>query len=107
MSDVIKLDNDNFKQEILEADLPGAVLFKSPSCPHCVKMEPVFEEVSQAHVGQMKFGIVDVSQGPEVAAEYGILSIPVVLLLKAGEEVDRITGFVSAEDLKAKIPGIL
>ena len=107
MSEVIKLDNDNFKQEMLEADLPGAVLFKSPSCPHCVKMEPVFDQVSGVHAGQMKFGIVDVSHSPEPAAEYGILSIPVVLLLKAGEEADRITGFVSAEDLEAKIASIL
>jgi len=108
MGEVIKLTNENYKQKIVEAGLPAAVLFKSPSCPHCVTMQPVFEAVAQGYTDdQIKFGIVDVTEGPELAAEYGILSIPVTMLLKAGQEVDRIVGAVAKEQLEEKISSVL
>ena len=75
------------------------------NCGPCRMLGPIFEEVSE-EIKDVSFGKVNADEGAELAAEYGVQGIPCIILFKDGEEVDRIVGFVSKEELKNKIEEI-
>lgn len=98
---VLALTNENFKSEVLEAGVPVLVDFWAPWCSPCRMIAPVVDEIAGEVEGKAKIGKVNVDDNRQVAVEYGVMSIPTLIVFKDGKAVDRVVGFKSKSDLKA------
>lgn len=98
-----KLTDENFKKEVINSDIPVVVDFWAAWCGPCKMLGPIFEEVSEDFEGKIKFGKLSTEEYPEVAGQYGVMSIPTMVFFKDGKEIDRIVGAMSKEVLKTEI----
>lgn len=98
MAEII-LNSENFEQEVLKSELPVLVDFWATWCGPCRMMAPVLEELAQEYDGKLVVGKVDVDENEELAAEYGIMSIPTMLVFKNGEMTDTALGLTPKEKL--------
>ena len=94
MADVNEVNDDNFASEILQADVPALVDFWAPWCGPCRMVSPALEELAADYEGKVKVMKMNVDDNQRTAAQYGIRSIPTVMLFKGGELVDQIIGAV-------------
>lgn len=72
-------------------------------CAPCRAIAPVVEQLAREHSGKVVFGKLNVDESPETRERFGIMAIPTLLIMKNGEEVDRIVGALPKEQLEAKI----
>ena len=88
---VKKVTDDVFKSEVLEAKEPVLVDFNATWCGPCKMMAPIFDELSEEYQN-VKFISCDVDECPETAREYGIMSIPTMMMFKNGKPSDPVIG---------------
>ncbi len=96
----MNLTMDNFEQEVLNAQVPVLVDFWAVWCMPCKMLAPVIEELSEEANGAYKVGKVDVDAAPGLAAQFGIMNIPTVLIFKNGKVVDKSVGVVPKSKLQ-------
>lgn len=89
---VAELTDDNFTAEVLQASEPVLVDFWAPWCGPCRQLAPVVEELAAENDGAVKVTKLNVDEASQTAQEYGISSIPTLLLFKGGEVQQRIVG---------------
>ena len=100
MSDNVKeYTSDDFKSEVVESDTPVLVDFWAEWCGPCKVIAPVVEELATDYKGKIKFGKVNVDDNNMVASEYGVRSIPTLLIFKDGSVVNQIVGAVPKEKI--------
>ncbi len=97
---VLTLTNDNFKGEVLESSQPVLVDYWAPWCSPCRMIGPIVDELAGEYEGKIKVGKVNVDENREIAIEYGVMSIPTLIVFKDGKAVDRVVGFKSKNDLQ-------
>ncbi len=88
---VAEFTDVNFDQEVLNASTPVLVDFWAPWCQPCRMIAPVIEQLA-AENGDVKIGKVNVDNSPGAAAQYGVSSIPTLMVFKGGEVVERFVG---------------
>lgn len=103
----VRLNEENFAQEVLKADKPVLVDFYSDSCIPCKQLSPVLGELEEELGGKIKIAKVNVAFSAELVKKYGVSAVPTIKLFKAGEELQTIKGFVEKNDLKNKIEEFL
>ena len=107
MSKPITIEDDNFEQVVLQAKTPVLVDFWAAWCAPCLMVAPVVEELADEYEGRISFGKVDVDQNPKIASQYGIMSIPTLILFKDGKPISNIVGFRPKVQLKQSLDDAL
>lgn len=95
------LDDNNFESEI--ASGVTLVDFYADWCGPCRMIAPIVEELSDEFQGRAKIAKVDIEKAQKVTASYGVTSIPTIIVLKNGQEVERQVGLKGKDDLKDMI----
>jgi len=98
---------DDFKSEVVESDAPVLVDFWAEWCGPCKVIAPVVEELANDYEGKIKFGKVNVDDHNMVASEYGVRSIPTLLIFKNGTVVNQIVGAVPKEKITAILDTVI
>ncbi len=98
-----QVDDTNFKQEVLESDIPVLVDFWAAWCMPCKMVVPVVEQIAEKYQGKLKVCKLNVDEAPETAREYGIMSIPTLAVFKDGKVVEKVAGAVPASRLESMI----
>ncbi|HHW04203.1 MAG TPA: thioredoxin [Thermoanaerobacterales bacterium] len=99
----ITVTDENFEQEVLQAEGKVLVDMWAPWCGPCRMMGPVVEEIAAEYEGTLKVCKLDVDENPQTAARYGIMSIPTLLVFENGQVVNKLVGFRPKRDLLAEI----
>jgi len=107
MTEPLKVDDQNFKGVVVEAKVPFLVDFWAPWCAPCRAIAPTVEELAGEYAGRVGFGKVNVDENPKVATEYGVRSIPTLLLFKDGKPVKQIVGLRPKAELKKNLDDVL
>ncbi|MFO7820276.1 MAG: thioredoxin [Halanaerobacter sp.] len=100
---VIEVSSDDFKEEVLNSDVPVAVDFWAPWCGPCKMIAPVLEELAEENEGELKVAKVNVDNNQNLARKYQVNSIPNIVFFNDGDNVGRQVGFTSKEALIQKI----
>lgn len=99
--------NENFEQEVLQSDIPVVVDFWATWCQPCLKLGPIVEELAGDYDGKAKFGKLNIENEQEIAAKYGILSIPTILFFKDGEVKNQTVGLMPKKKLAEALEKVL
>jgi len=104
---ILTFDEKNFEKEVLEEKEKIVLVdFSAEWCPPCQAMKPILEKISE-NFEEIKLGEVDVEKNLKLAQVYQIISIPTLIFFKEGEIIERITGFLSFDDLSQRIKNLL
>ena len=91
---VIHLTDDSFKEEVIHPQTPALVDFWAPWCGPCKTIGPLLEELAKEYDGRVKICKLNVDENLKTPAQYGVKSIPLLILFKDGESIDQIVGAV-------------
>lgn len=101
--DPIKITDANFEEEVLKSDIPVLIDFWAVWCGPCKMIAPYVEEIAKEYDGKIKVGKLDVDNNPQTSVNYGIRSIPTLLIFKNGKVADQIMGAVPKNLITAKL----
>ncbi len=87
----INISNDNFANEVIHSDRPVLLDFWAPWCVPCRMVSPILEEIARERT-DIKVGKINVSEQPELASQFGVMSIPTMVVIKNGKIVNQAMG---------------
>lgn len=99
----VKINDTNFKQEVLESKIPVLVDFWADWCGPCRMFAPTVKKIAKDYKGKLKVCKLNVDEAPKTASNHGIMSIPTLVIFKNGEIVDKVVGAVSKTELETAI----
>lgn len=103
MSKPVEISEDKFAEMVLKAKMPALVDFWAPWCGPCRMVAPVVDELANEYDGKVAFLKVNVDDNPQIASQYGVMSIPTLIIFKDGQPVSNIVGFRPKAELKKNL----
>ncbi|MBN1376033.1 MAG: thioredoxin [Dehalococcoidia bacterium] len=104
---VSAITQDSFQKDVVEAKMPVLVDFWAPWCGPCRAVGPVVEELAEAYKNKVGFGKINVDENPVLAANFGVMSIPTLIVFKEGKVAQKLIGYHPKEELQKLLDGIL
>ena len=97
----VRLTKNNFRDEVLNSDIPVLVDFWATWCGPCRMVAPIVEEIADEYDGRIKVGKVNVDEEPELAMQFRVASIPTLMVFKNGHLVNTAVGYRPKADILA------
>lgn len=95
---VLEVSSNNFEEEVLKSEKPVLVDFYADWCGPCKMLSPIVEEVAK-EIDSVKVCRINIDENEDLAVEYGIMSIPTLVVIKNGKETNRTVGVVGKDDI--------
>ncbi len=99
----IEVTTESFQNDVLGSSQPVLVDFWAEWCSPCKMIEPIVEQIANEQSGKLKVVAMDTDAHPDVPIQYGIMSIPTLILFKGGQPVVRITGYQAKDRIVSQI----
>lgn len=99
----VVITKENVEQEVGGSSLPVVVDVYATWCGPCQQMTPIFEELEKEIGDKVKFAKLNVDEARELSIQYGVTSVPTFVFIKNNDIKHKETGYMSKEDLKAKV----
>ena len=103
MSSSAAVTDASFEQDVLKSNVPVLVDFWAPWCGPCRMVAPIVDEIAKEFEGQIKVFKLNTDENPNVASQYGIRSIPTLMLFKDGQKIETVVGAVPKSTLHTTI----
>ena len=107
MAHPVTVTDTTFKSEVIDSDVPVLVDFWAAWCSPCKMIAPVVEELAGEYEGRIKVAKFDIDANPVVPGQFGVMSIPTLLLFRDGKAEKRIVGYQPKAKLKNEIDSVL
>jgi thioredoxin 1 len=104
-NNILAFSDQNFESEVLKSDKPVLVDFTAAWCGPCKALAPVVDKLADELVGKVRVGKLDIDASPDVAARYGVRSVPTVMVFKGGQRVAQHVGIANRNELVKLIEG--
>jgi thioredoxin 1 len=103
MTSAVAVTDSSFEQDVVQSDVPVLVDFWAPWCGPCRMVAPVVDEIAEQYAGKIKVVKLNTDENPGVASQYGIRSIPTLMIFKGGSKVEMVVGAVPKATLAKAI----
>lgn len=103
----IQVTDDSFEKDVIKANTPMLVDFWAPWCGPCRALNPIIAELAKEYEGKFKVAKVNVDENPNIASNYGIRSIPTIMLFKNGKLEDTLIGLAPKDRLEEFLKKVL
>ena len=96
--EVLKVTRENFEEEVLKSEKPVLIDFYADWCGPCKMLSPIIEQIAKEN-DDIKVVKINIDDERDLALDYDVMSIPTVVAIKDGKELDRIVGFVDKSEI--------
>ena len=101
--DIITITKDNFQAEVIEAKGTVLIDFWASWCGPCRMLSPIVDQVAEEHP-DIKVSKINVDEEPELASQFDVMSIPMLVVFKDGQKVNESVGLIPKEKVEEQIP---
>jgi|ERR1051325_1791511 thioredoxin 1 len=106
-ANVLEFTSDNWQTEVIDSKIPVVVDFWAPWCGPCRALAPAIDSIAAKYVGKVKVGKLNIDDAQDLAAQYGVNSIPRIFVFSSGEAKEKIVGQVPESTIARAIDGVL
>ena len=97
----VTITKENFEAEVLNSEVPVLLDFWAPWCGPCMMLSPTLAQVAKENAGTLKVGKVNVDKEMELAMQFGVTSIPLLVVMKNGKITNKALGYIPKEKIEA------